>query len=96
MSYYTYSYLSLSLSHSLPSSPLLSPSKSFYIKPDHPLKLNYISTTRLGLTALISEAEVSIVARRLSPILTDTICAPGATPLSSGRSGKFAAAIDAT
>lgn len=31
-----------------------------------------------------------------SPIHNDTICAPGATPFFSGRSGKFAAAIAAT
>ncbi len=47
-------------------------------------------------TALIKEGEVSIVASRVSPILMDTICAPGATPFRSGVSGKLAAAIDAT
>lgn len=42
------------------------------------------------------EVPVSIVDRRESPIVILTSCAPGATPLRSGLSGKFAAVIDAT
>lgn len=48
------------------------------------------------LTALINEVAVSIVESLVSPILMDTICAPGATPFSSGFSGKWPAHIDAT
>ena len=36
------------------------------------------------IIARTKAADVSILPRRLSPILTETICAPGATPLSSG------------
>ena len=42
------------------------------------------------------ETAVSIVLSRVSPILTPTICAPGAIPFLSGLSGKYAAVIEAT
>ena len=44
----------------------------------------------------MSEAAVSMVERRESPILTEMSCAPGATPLISGLSGKWPAAMPAT
>ena len=48
------------------------------------------------LTALMRALAVSIVERRLSPIFTETTWAPGATPLVSGLSGKYPAAMQAT
>lgn len=39
---------------------------------------------------------VSMPSRRVSPILRDTICAPGATPSKSGRPGWCAATMEAT
>jgi len=54
---------------------------------------------RSSITLIIARTiavPVSIVSKRLSPIVSDIIWAPGATPFFSGSSGKYPAAMAET
>ena len=55
-----------------------------------------VNTLHSSLTARTRDVPVSMEPSLLSPIFTDTICAPGAMPLRSGASGKQPVAMHAT
>jgi len=55
--------------------------------------LNFFLSSITLIIARTIAVPVSIVSKRLSPIVNDIIWAPGATPFLSGSSGKYPAAM---